>query len=171
MRTVFLHENGRFDGETVLSDQTESSEAICPDQDCVDGELEPQGHFREEERDAIDGSHQQEDAPESAPAVWDRVVACTEDGTDDEHHDIACKMAECGCPVGISRHEDHYNYGRDGKSGKSDPDGHVGLPGELIPHRNIEKHSENHVGEQHHRYDSYSRAELRTEDQGYDVYI
>ena len=75
---MFLHEIGRFDGQTVLSDQAESSESVCSYQDCMDGELKPECHFREKDRDAIDGSHQQEDAAKAAPTVWDRVVLRSE---------------------------------------------------------------------------------------------
>lgn len=63
------------------------------------GKFQPQCHFREQQRDAVDCTHQKHDASEASPSVRDRVVSGSKDRTYDEHHKVACQMAEGGGPV------------------------------------------------------------------------
>ena len=61
-----------------FADEGPGAGGVDEDQEGVDAEFEDERHSRENEGDAIDGSHQQEDAAKAAPTVWDRVVLRSE---------------------------------------------------------------------------------------------
>ena len=78
-------------------------------------------------------------------------------------------MSECGGPIGVAGHEQDVDNDSDDQSGEGDPDGKVGLFGEFVPHIYVEKHSENHVGEEHDGDYADAAAEVLPEDEGEDV--
>ena len=61
-----------------FADEGPGAGSVDEDEEGVDAEFEDERHSWENEGDAIDGSHQQEDAAEASPTVWDRVVLRSE---------------------------------------------------------------------------------------------
>ena len=69
-------------------------------------------------------------------------------------------MSERGGPERVARHENDIDNDGHYEACQRYPDGHVGLAGKFVPHRDIEKHTEEHVGEQHYRDYSHAGAEI-----------
>ena len=80
-------------------------------------------------------------------------------------------MAEGGGPERELRHERHIDNDGHCKTGQGYPQGHIGLSGKLVPHRDIEKHPEEHIGQEHHRDHSHSGAEILSDNEGEYVQI
>ena len=92
-------------------------------------------------------------------------------GGDYEHYDIARKMSEGRSPERESRHEHHIDNHRHHESGHRYPYCHVRLARELVPHRDIEQHPEEHVGQEHYRHHAHSGTEILAEDEGENIKI
>ena len=73
------------------------------------------------------------------------------------------------CPVRELRHPHHIHHGRHQQARQGNPDGHIGLAGELVPHGYVEEHPQYHIAEEHYRHHLHAHAEVPPQEEGNDV--